>query len=86
MEGMEAISDPRDDDDLIVATAGGDADAFAAFYSRRIGLVLAVLRRQTGVFGARCRLGRRGICGSVAGLPSLSSRRPTRNGVVVRDR
>jgi RNA polymerase sigma factor (sigma-70 family) len=45
---MEPIPDRRSDDDLILATAAGDADAFAVFYSRHIGLVLAVLRNQTG--------------------------------------
>jgi RNA polymerase sigma factor (sigma-70 family) len=44
---MEPIPDRRSDDDLIVATAAGDADAFAVFYSRHIGRVLAVLRAQT---------------------------------------
>lgn len=45
---MEPIPDRRSDDDLIVATARGDADAFAVFYSRHIARVLAVLQTQTG--------------------------------------
>ena len=45
---MEPIADRRSDDDLIVATAAGDAHAFAVFYSRHVGLLLGVLRRQTG--------------------------------------
>jgi RNA polymerase sigma factor (sigma-70 family) len=44
---MEPIPDQRSDDDLILATAAGDADAFAVFYSRHLGVVLAVLRRRT---------------------------------------
>lgn len=45
---MEPIPDPRSDDGLIVATAAGDAGAFAVFYSRHVGRVLAVLRTRTG--------------------------------------
>lgn len=45
---MEPTFDRRSDEELIVATAAGDAEAFAVFYSRHVGLVLAVLRRKTG--------------------------------------
>jgi RNA polymerase sigma factor (sigma-70 family) len=46
--GVGPIADERSDDELLVATAGGDADAFARFYERRIALVLSVLARRTG--------------------------------------
>src|ERR1700744_3124677 len=45
---MAPIPDRRSDDDLIAATARGDADAFAVFYSRHVLRVLAVLRSRTG--------------------------------------
>lgn len=45
---MSPIVDARGDDELLVATAGGDADAFARFYERHIGLVLSVLVHRTG--------------------------------------
>lgn len=46
--GMELIPDHRSDDDLLIATAAGDADAFAVFYSRHVERALAVLRARTG--------------------------------------
>jgi RNA polymerase sigma-70 factor (ECF subfamily) len=44
---VSSISDPRTDEELLVATAGGDADAFAIFYERHIALVLSVMARRT---------------------------------------
>ncbi|HEY5431609.1 MAG TPA: RNA polymerase sigma factor [Solirubrobacteraceae bacterium] len=46
--GVERISDRRSDEELLAATADGDADAFAAFYARHIALVVAVLAQRTG--------------------------------------
>jgi RNA polymerase sigma factor (sigma-70 family) len=46
--GMSPVADARSDDELLVATAGGDADAFARFYERHIALVLSVLVQRTG--------------------------------------
>jgi RNA polymerase sigma-70 factor (ECF subfamily) len=45
---VSPIADPREDDELLVATAGGDAGAFACFYERHIALVLSVLAQRTG--------------------------------------
>jgi RNA polymerase sigma factor (sigma-70 family) len=43
-------ADPRNDDDLLVATARGDADAFGVFYRRHAAEVLAFLARRTGSY------------------------------------
>ena len=43
---MGAHDDPRDDDELLLASAGGDGGAFAAFYGRHIAVVLAFLARR----------------------------------------
>jgi RNA polymerase sigma factor (sigma-70 family) len=40
--------DPRDDDELLRATATGDGSAFAAFYGRHVAEVLAFLVRRVG--------------------------------------
>lgn len=45
---VEPIADPRDDDELLRATARGDADAFAEFYRRHVAEVLGFLARRTG--------------------------------------
>ena len=47
---MSPIADARSDDELLVAAAGGDADAFARFYERHIALVLSVLAQRTGSY------------------------------------
>ncbi len=44
---MASIEDPRADDDLLLATAEGDAEAFAVFYRRHVGEVLGFLARRT---------------------------------------
>jgi hypothetical protein len=44
---VESIEDPRADDDLLLATADGDAEAFAVFYRRHVGEVLGFLSRRT---------------------------------------
>ena len=48
--GVSPIFDPRSDEELLVATAGGEADAFAIFYERRVALVLSVLAQRTGSY------------------------------------
>ena len=45
---MGSYDDPRDDDELLLATATGDGAAFAAFYGRHIAEVLAFLVRRVG--------------------------------------
>jgi hypothetical protein len=50
---VEPSADPRDDDELLVATARGDADAFGVFYRRHVAEVLAFLARRTGSYGWR---------------------------------
>lgn len=45
---VKPIADPRGDDELLLATARGDADAFAAFYRRHVSEVLGFLARRTG--------------------------------------
>ena len=47
---MSSLPDARSDDELLVATAAGDADAFAVFYERHIALVLSVLAQRTGSY------------------------------------
>jgi RNA polymerase sigma-70 factor (ECF subfamily) len=44
---MMSAEDPRNDDELLAATAS-DAEAFAAFYRRHLGPVLAFLLHRTG--------------------------------------
>jgi RNA polymerase sigma-70 factor (ECF subfamily) len=48
--GVEPIADPRADDELLIATAAGDADAFGEFYRRHLGVVLGFLARRTGSY------------------------------------
>ena len=48
--GVSSLPDARSDDELLVATAAGDADAFAVFYERHIALVLSVLAQRTGSY------------------------------------
>jgi RNA polymerase sigma-70 factor (ECF subfamily) len=43
-----SYDDPRDDDELLLATATGDGGAFAAFYGRHVAEVLAFLARRVG--------------------------------------
>jgi len=43
-----SYDDPRDDDELLLATATGDGGAFAAFYGRHVAEVLAFLVRRVG--------------------------------------
>jgi RNA polymerase sigma factor (sigma-70 family) len=43
---MDPIDDPRDDDELLAASATGDGGAFAAFYRRHIDMVLAFHARR----------------------------------------
>ncbi|MGH2902603.1 MAG: RNA polymerase sigma factor [Solirubrobacteraceae bacterium] len=43
-----SYDDPRDDDELLLATAAGDGAAFAVFYERHLALVLAFLARRVG--------------------------------------
>ena len=45
---MGSYDDPRDDDELLLATATGDGDAFATFYGRHVAEVLAFLVRRVG--------------------------------------
>jgi RNA polymerase sigma factor (sigma-70 family) len=47
---VEPIADPRGDDELLLATARGDADAFAAFCRRHVAEVLGFLARRTGSY------------------------------------
>ncbi len=44
---VDSIDDSRGDDDLLLATAAGDAEAFAVFYRRHVGEVLGFLVRRT---------------------------------------
>ncbi len=44
---MEPSTDRRDDDELLLATATGDADAFGEFYRRHVSAVLGFLARRT---------------------------------------
>jgi RNA polymerase sigma-70 factor (ECF subfamily) len=43
-----SYDDPRDDDELLLATGTGDGSAFAAFYGRHVAEVLAFLVRRVG--------------------------------------
>jgi hypothetical protein len=43
-----SYNDPRDDDELLLATATGDGGAFAVFYGRHLAPVLAFLARRVG--------------------------------------
>jgi RNA polymerase sigma factor (sigma-70 family) len=43
-----SYDDPRDDDELLLATATGDGGAFAVFYGRHLPPVLAFLARRVG--------------------------------------
>lgn len=47
---VEPIADPREDDELLLATAHGDADAFATFYRRHVAEVLGFLAKRTGSY------------------------------------
>ncbi len=44
---VEPIADPREDDELLLATARGDAAAFAEFYRRHVAVVVGFLARRT---------------------------------------
>ena len=83
---MSPIADARSDDELLVAAAGGDADAFARFYERHIALVLSVLAQRTGSGGLAASLAGETFAGSPDGLPAISARRPSRCGLAVGDR
>jgi RNA polymerase sigma-70 factor (ECF subfamily) len=48
--GVEPIADQRSDDELLMATAAGDADAFGVFYRRHIAVVLRFLAHRTGSY------------------------------------
>jgi RNA polymerase sigma factor (sigma-70 family) len=45
---VQPSEDPRDDDELLLATATGDGAAFAAFYDRHLAAVLGFLIRRVG--------------------------------------
>ena len=45
---MAQIRDRRGEDELLLATAAGDADAFGEFYRRHVGEVLGFLARRAG--------------------------------------
>jgi len=45
---MGSYDDPRNNDELLLATAAGDGGAFAVFYERHLALVLAFLARRVG--------------------------------------
>jgi RNA polymerase sigma factor (sigma-70 family) len=45
---MELTRDPRGDDELLLATVQGDAEAFGEFYRRHVAEVLGFLARRTG--------------------------------------
>jgi RNA polymerase sigma factor (sigma-70 family) len=45
---VASYDDPRDDDELLIATGAGDGAAFGAFYGRHVAEVLAFLVRRVG--------------------------------------
>lgn len=45
---VEPSTDNRGDDELLLATAAGDVDAFGEFYRRHVSVVLGFLARRTG--------------------------------------
>ena len=64
---VEPIADPRGDDELLLATARGDADAFAAFYRRHIAEVLGFLARRTGSYELAADLAGETFAGALLG-------------------
>ncbi len=64
---MESIEDLRADDDLLLATADGDAEAFAVFYRRHVGEVLGFLSRRTGSYELAADLAGETFAGALLG-------------------
>ncbi len=64
---VESIEDLRADDDLLLATADGDAEAFAVFYRRHVGEVLGFLSRRTGSYELAADLAGETFAGALLG-------------------
>ena len=64
---VEPSADPRGDDELLLATARGDADAFAAFYRRHVAEVLGFLARRTGSYELAADLAGETFAGALLG-------------------
>jgi len=64
---VESIEDPRADDDLLLATADGDAEAFAVFYRRHVGEVLGFFSRRTGAYELAADLAGETFAGALLG-------------------
>jgi RNA polymerase sigma factor (sigma-70 family) len=64
---VEPIADSRGDDELLVATADGDAEAFAVFYRRHVGEVLGFLSRRTGSYELAADLAGETFAGALLG-------------------
>ena len=64
---MESIADLRSDDELLLATATGDAEAFAVFYRRHVGEVLGYLARWTGSYELAADLTGEAFAGALLG-------------------
>jgi RNA polymerase sigma factor (sigma-70 family) len=45
---VSALADRRSDDELLVATAGGDSGAFGVFYERHVAAVVSLFVKRTG--------------------------------------
>ena len=48
LQVVNALADRRSDDELLVATAGGNPDAFGVFYERHVTAVVSLFVRRTG--------------------------------------
>jgi RNA polymerase sigma factor (sigma-70 family) len=64
---VDPIADPRGDDELLLATARGDADAFAEFYRRHVGEVLGFLVRRAGSYELAADLAGETFAGALLG-------------------
>ena len=64
---VEPIADPRGDDELLLATARGDAEAFAEFYRRHVAVVLGFLARRTGSYELAADLAGETFAGALLG-------------------
>lgn len=73
---VEPIADSRGDDELLVATADGDAEAFAVFYRRHVGEVLGFLSRRTGSYELAADLAGETFAGALLGCRRSARWRP----------